>query len=408
MKNRRLIVLCLAVACSLASQSHKFVSADRTSPQPAPVVIPFEMVTRHIMIKVKINNSGPLWFILDTGDKVAIVDLARAKTLGLNLRGEVRVGGAGAGVLTGSTVRDASLSVVGLEGSAQPVVLAIPLDGLAPMFGHEIDGIIGGDFIKQFVVEIDYQARALRLHDKDKFTYSGTGEVVPMHLNPMGHPVIDAEITVTGRPATKGKFVIDIGSGGALALHRPFVEQEHLALPDQKTIRAIGGGGAGGKVTGRVGRIAELRIGKFQIDNTPTLFSEDKSGAFASSAMQGNIGGQILSKFKVFLDYVRDRIILEPNASLKDLIAPVTSGLSLIAEGPDYKTFRVDELLEDSPAVEAALQVGDFILAVDGRPAPELTISMLNEIFERPGSHKLSVRRGDKTLQITLASRRLI
>jgi hypothetical protein len=285
--------------------------------------------------------------------------------------------------------------------------MALPLDRLQPRFGHDIDGIIGGDFIKQFVVEIDYPAHVLRFHDKDRFAYTGSGESIPMRLNSGGHPIIDADVTVTGRPAIKGKFVIDIGSGGALALHAPFVAQEHLPLADQKTIREIGGGGTGGKVIGRMGSIAELRIGKFQIADTPTLFSEDKGGAFASRELQGNIGGQILTKFKVFLDYARDRIILEPNASLKDLIAPASSGLRLIAEGADYKTFRVEELLEDSPAVEAGLQMGDLVLAVDGHAASELTLSTLHETFEKPGSHKLTVRRAEQTLQITLTPRRL-
>lgn len=408
MNFRRLFTLILILSCSIAGTAHSFVVVAQKASQRSTVVIPFEMITRHILIKVRINNSAPLSFILDTGDKVAIIDLARAKSLGLNLQGEVHVGGAGPGVLTGSTVRDASLNVVGLEGNAQPVALALPLDRLQPRFGHDIDGIIGGDFIKEFVVEIDYPAHVLRFHDKEKFTYAGPGESIPMRLNSGGHPIIDADITVTGRPAIKGKFVIDIGSGGSLALHTPFVAQEHLPSPDLKTIRPIGGGGTGGKVTGRIGRIAELRIGKFQIADTPTLFSEDKAGAFAGRELQGNIGAQILSKFKVFLDYARDRIILEPNATLKDLITPATSGLGLIAEGADYKTIRVDELLEDSPATEAGLQKGDVILAVDGHAASELTLSSLHQTFEKPGSHKLTVRRGDQTLQITLTSRRMI
>src|SRR5258708_2762630 len=282
MNKRRLIALLLIMVGGVGGGLYQFTTAAQKSPQPSPAVIPFEMVTRHIVIRVKINNSAPLWFILDTGDKVAIVDLARANLLGLNLQGEVHVGGAGPGVLTGSTVRDASVSVVGLEGNTQTVVMAIPLDRLQPRLGHDIDGIIGGDFIKQFVVEIDYPAHLLRFHDKDRFTYTGPGESIPMRLNSGGHPIIDAEITVTGQPAIKGKFVIDIWSGGALALHAPFVAQEHLPLADQKTIRAIGGGGTGGQTTGRMGRIAELRIGKFQIADTPTLFSEDKSGAFAN------------------------------------------------------------------------------------------------------------------------------
>lgn len=410
MIRRRLITLLLVLVCGAAGASPRIVPAAQKAADPAPVVIPFELVTRHILIRVQINNSGPLWFIFDTGDKVAIVDLGRAKSLGLTLQREVNVGGAGAGTLKGSTVRDASLTVIGVEGNPQPVMLAIPLDGLEPRFGHDIDGIIGADFIKQFVVEIDYPARVLRLHDRNKFVYSGSGEILPLTFVHGGHPIIDAEMTVTGRPAVKGRFVLDFGSGASLALHRPFVEQQNLPAPSQKTIRAIGAGGAGGKITGRSGRVAELKIGKFQIANPLTLFSEDKSGAFASSEIQGNIGAMILSKFKALLDYGRNRIILEPNASLKDPIAPASSGLKFVAEGSDYRTFRVDELLEDSPATvtEAGLQKDDVVLAVDGHPAAVLTLSSLHETLEKPAPHKLSVRRGGQTLQITLTPRRLI
>lgn len=408
MNRRRLITLFLILICGVAEFSRHIVPASQKAADPAPVVIPFELLTRHILIKVRINNSDPLWFIFDTGDEDAIVDLKRARSLGLKLQGEVNIGGAGPGSLRGSYVRDASLNVVGLEGNPQPVVLALPLDDLRPRFGHDIDGIIGADFIKQFVVEVDYSARVLRLHNKDRFAYSGSGEIIPIHLNSAGHPSIPAEITVAGRPAIKGEFVIDSGSGAALALHRPFVEQEHLLGQAQKTIRLLGGGGAGGKITGRVGRIAELRIGKFQIDNPPTLFSEDKGGAFASSEFDGNIGGQILSKFTVFLDYGRGRIILEANASFKDLISPASSGLKVVADGSDYKTFRVEEMLEESPATEAGLQPNDVILAVDGRPAAQLTLTTLNETLEKPIPHKLSVRRRGQALQITLTPRRLI
>ena len=408
MSRRRLIPFVAVLVCGVTSLLPETVSAVQRVAEPAPVVIPFELVTRHILIKVRINNSDPLWFIFDTGDKVAIVDLERAKSLGLNLQGEINVGGAGPGTLRGSYVRDASLSVVGLEGNKQPVVLALPLQGMQSKFGHDIDGIIGGDFIKQFVVEVDYPARVLRLRDKDKFVYSGSGEIIPMNLNSGGHPVISAEVTLTGRPAMKGKFLVDLGSGASLALHSPFVEQQQLLESPQKTIKALGGGGAGGRVSGRSGRIAELRIGKFQIENPLTLFSQDKAGAFASSESQGNIGQMIVSKFTVLLDYGRDRIILEPNSSLKDPIVPAMSGLRLIAEGSDYKTFRVEELIEDSPSTEAGIQKDDIIQTVDQLRASEMTLSTLIETLNKPVPHKLSVSRAGKTLQITLTPRRII
>jgi C-terminal processing protease CtpA/Prc len=151
-----------------------------------------------------------------------------------------------------------------------------------------------------------------------------------------------------------------------------------------------------------------LKIGRFEIDSPLTLFSEDRTGAFASSEIQGNIGALILSKFKVLLDYGRQRITMEPNASLKDPIAAASSGLRFIAEGSDYKSFRIEEFLEDSPAAEAGFQKDDVVVSVDGRPAAELTLSLLHETLETPVPHKISVRRGAQTLQITVTPRRLI
>lgn len=406
MIGRKPITLALVLAFCAAVGSPQIVPSTQKASDP--VVIPFELVTRHIMIRARINNSGPLWFIFDTGDKVAIVDMERAKSLGLSLQGEVNVGGAGAGTVKGATVRDASLAVIGVETNLQPVVLAIPLNGLEPRFGHDIDGIIGADFIKQFVVEIDYPARVLRLHDKDNFSYSGSGEILPLTFVHGGHPIIEAEVAVAGRPPIKGRFVLDFGSGASLALHTPFVNEQNLPEPSQKTLRAMGGGGVGGQVTGRRGRVSELRFGKFRVDNPLTLFSQDKSGAFANSEIQGNIGAMILSKFKALLDYGRRRIILEPNGNFNDPIVPFSNGLTLIAEGPDYRKFRISEVLEESPATEAGLQKDDLITVVDGRPALELTLTSLLELLERPLPHKLSILRGGQTVHITLIPRKLI
>src|SRR6185369_11589914 len=174
---------------------------------PTPVTIPFELVSRHIMVKVKINNSRPLSFVFDTGDKVGIVDSEVAKELNLSLEGQVRVGGAGADTLPGSFVKGANWSLPDLEGFSQPVTMSLPLGKMAARFGHDFDGIIGSDFIKQYVVEVDYQNRVLKLYDKQNFSYSGAGESIPIQLNQQGHPIIEGEVTPLNGEPIKGKFV---------------------------------------------------------------------------------------------------------------------------------------------------------------------------------------------------------
>jgi len=406
MKRRTLLTvafLSLLVSASLC--------VAQTPAQPAttnPVTIPFELVSRHIIVKVRINNSRPLSFVFDTGDKVGIVDTEVAKELGLKLEGQVRIGGAGADTLPGSFVKEATWSLPGLEGFSQPVSLAIPLGRMAARFGQDMDGIFGSDFIKQYVVEVDYQNRVLKLHDKDKFAYSGVGESIPIQLNQFGYPLLDGEVLPAKGDAIKGKFVLDLGSSGSLVLMSPVVTQYNLLGDGMKTIKAIGVGGAGGQSNGQIGRVRSLQLGKFTIPNPLTLFSEDKAGAMASNQLVGNIGQLIAGKFKLFLDYNHTRIILEPNSTFTQPMERASAGMVLTTEGKDYMTVRVTDVLENSPAAEAGIQKDDIVLSIDGRPAAELKATRIAEMFERPATFRLTIRRGEQTLQVPLTPRKLI
>jgi hypothetical protein len=377
-------------------------------PAATPVTIPFELVARHIVVKAAINNSRPLSFVLDTGANSAIVRLPVAKELGLTLYGSVNGGGAGAGRQAGQRVKGATWSLAGLEGFSQPMTLALPLPMLPRAFGQDIDGIIGGEFIKEFVLGLDYQARTITLYDRGTFRYDGKGETLPLELNSAGHTVVKATVTPLGGQPIEQRFHLDTGSGGTLILHSPFVNEHKLPGPGSTTIRAIGMAGAGGESFGRVGRVALLQIGSFALSNPITVFSQDTGGSFADSSMAGNIGFGIASRFRMILDYGRHRIILEPSAAFAEPFGRALSGLALVAEGADYRTFRVRDVLEDSPASEAEIKVGDIIASVDGVAAAKLTLTALNETLENPAPHELTIRRADDTIKVTLTPRKLI
>jgi predicted aspartyl protease len=376
--------------------------------RPAPVIIPFELATRHIIVKVSINKSRPLSFILDTGASAAIVRLDVAKELGLSLTGSVTVRGAGPGSQAGQLVSNATWSLVGLDRVSQPVRMALPLSALPPAMGRDIDGIIGGQFISPFVVELDYQQRTMTLHERETFTYRGTGETLPLELDPNGHPVITATVTPVGGAPLERRFLLDTGAGGALALYSPFVEEQKLLGPQLNTIPIIGAAGAGGRTSGRLGRVASLQIGSFRIQNPITMFSQDTAGAFANPALAGNIGAQIANRFRVFLDYGRKQLILEPSPIFDQPFDRAFSGFAVRAEGPDYRTFRVHEVLEDSPATAAGVKVDDVITAIDEMPASSLRLSAIHELFEKPVSYRLTIRRGKSSITVTLTPAKLI
>ena len=84
------------------------------------------------------------------------------------------------------------------------------------------------------------------------------------------------------------------------------------------------------------------------------------------------------------------------------------TGFALTTEGKNHATVRITDVLENSPASEAGLQVDDIILSVDGAAASELRVSRMVEMFDRPNSFKLMVKRGEKTFPVTLVTRKLI
>jgi hypothetical protein len=391
--------------------SHFMISQADPPSLPAnfsQITIPFELVNEHISIKAQVNDSRALEFMLDTGDKFAIVDLDLAKELGVKLGGDIDAHGMGTQVTKGAFVKGASFRLSGFTGFSQPVTLAFPMRNLAPRLGHDLDGVIGSEFIKYFVLELDYQKRTITLHNRDTFSYSGSGESVPIHLSSMGHPVLQAAVTPVGGDPIDADFVLDVGASGALQLNSTFVADHHLPGPNVQTIREIGTVGAGGETQGRIGHVAAFRIGKYTLRNPATVFSSDKSGAAAASDVQGNIGEEILERFKLFFDYSHDRIIFEPNAAFADGFDRAFSGLHIEAEGKDYKIFRIKEVLENAPGSEAGLQRNDVITAVDGRPASDLNYSAVLEMFRRPATLKLTIERAGQTLSITLTPRKLI
>jgi S1-C subfamily serine protease len=80
----------------------------------------------------------------------------------------------------------------------------------------------------------------------------------------------------------------------------------------------------------------------------------------------------------------------------------------LTTEGKDYSTVRVMDVLENSPAAQAGIQKDDILVSVDGKPAAELKATKIAELFEKPSTYKLTIRRGEQTLQVPLTPKRMI
>jgi hypothetical protein len=334
-----------------------------------------------------------------------VIDLAVAKALGLKLGAPVDAGGGGKKAVMGNMLSDSPFSLVGLKDFSQPLFLALPMDDLAKISGHEWAGILGTDFISEFVVQIDYLSKTITLHNKMTYQYRGKGQSFPVTFNAAGWPVIQAAVIDGERPAIEGKFVLDIGNNGALLLNRPFVESEHFLRPDRHTVPLLEGRALGGGFDASLGRITGLRIGRFLIKNPVTVFSRAADGPFAATESQGNIGAMILEKFEIILDYAKSRVILEPNSQFAEPIQYDRSGLSLVSFGEGYKDFKIDAVAENSPASEVGLLPGDLLVEVNGSPASAFSLSDIRQTLKEANQCDLTVRRGSERRSVKLKLR---
>jgi Aspartyl protease/PDZ domain len=370
------------------------------------VGIPFDFEDNSIFLRVRVNGSRPLRFIFDTGAGLTILNARTAKELGLKASGTTLKGSAVGGQVSGDVFRGVTLSVPGATVSDQ-MVGAVSFDSV-PCEMRSVEGIIGYDFIKEFVVEIDYSRRVINLYDPQTFVYKGAGELVPLKIRRT--PFVNAELLIDGRAPVEGRFEIDTGSDSAVSLNSPFVKKNQLLSAVRPVVETAEDEELGGKSKSFVGRIRGFRLGKFVLEDPVVMLSEDTEGAMASSADAGPIGNEVFKRFKLTLDYSRSRMYLEPNEMFGNPFEYDLTGFDLSQEGEGCKVYKVGRVLKGGAGAEAGLQEGDLLLAVDGHGVEQLKSSAdLSPIFAREGSeHTLTVRRGEQVFQLKLKLRRVI
>lgn len=371
--------------------------------------VPFELYGGHIYLRVRVNNSEPRPFLLDSGAQIAHIRTELAQTAGLKLGFSLGVTGTGTGRIKANFVKGVTYNVSGAEFTDEHSIALPTAEFFQPLensFGREFDGVLGYNFLNRFVVEIDYANQTINLYDPANYRYTGSGEVISIRINDK-KPYITATLTPMEGSPIQSNLHVDLGFGGGLSFNANFVAENNLIQSARKTIESFSRG-AGGETATRVGRVKSLQFGRFTLSNPTASFSLVQ-GRGVRSDSSGRIGGQVWRRFKVILDYSRKQMILEPNANFSQPYEADMSGISLTTEKPDFNVFTVYKLLPGSPAAEAGVREQDIILSVDGKPASELTLEQIREMFKQEGKeHLLRVKRGNETLQIRVKQRRLI
>ncbi|SRR6266403_166998 len=362
--------------------------------------IPFQLSSNFVLVQLRVNNSRPLWFLFSTAS-TSVIDTRIAKELGLPVQGKEDLGGIEAGLIHGI-----SLALPGVTALNQTVAV-LPLEFLSSWMGQPVAGLIGYDFISQFVIEVDYATSKMNVYASASYRYSGSGDVIQIKFIDKS-PFIAVKVAMEGREAVEGTFEFATESSGVLVVQRSFAEA-HQLLNSTKSFRLGNVGGDEGSMSRTLqGRVRNIQVGRFVINNPIVSFSRAEAGKVATGG-DGQIGGEVLRRFRLILDYSRQLIVLEPNKHLAQPVEADMSGFELVAEGADLKTLTINEVLANSPAAEAGLQEEDELIAINRRPVTEFSLEQIRQMLKQEGKeYFLKLKRGSQTLQVRLKMRRLI
>jgi hypothetical protein len=405
MKPRFILVLAAIAAASIG-----LVAATRAQPGPVTytaagdsVEIPFILKTNHILVRGTVNDSDSLWFVLDTGAGSHVINRSTADRLQLAVTGGVHAQGSGGRVEAGQA-HDVTFHLAGLDLTA-PLVAAIPLDHVGLQIGQDCDGIVGFPLFDDAIVTIDYDRSKLVIRRPEGFRSTAPSLKLTFIQN---HPYVEAAVALPGGKPIEGRFVLDTGSGLALVLNAGFVEKHEALASAGKTITGRLGG-VGGHAFHPMGRIDRLLLGPYALERPITVFSNPGPGRTSVDNSVGNIGGDVLQRFRVTFDYPHKRLYLEPGAQLARPFEADMTGMMVMVQAEGDHRIAVVVVQKESPAAALGIAVGDIVETVDGQPLDSRNLPDFRRRMRSENEQlRLGLRRGETRSEVTLETRRQI
>jgi predicted aspartyl protease len=363
---------------------------------------PFELRGQHVWVRGRVNAADSVWIVIDTGASSSVLDQTVARTLKLPEMGRYEVKGAGgaqaSGTVTGVTVELPGFSL------EKPYMTCIDLGALTVAAGRPMQVVLGYELFRACVVRFDYPAHMLDVWDLQHAPRDLPGVAVPLTFT-NNHPYVEGVLALPGRAPLRGRFVIDTGSGFAVALAPDVTQRESLVTTLPRMLVTIARG-VGGEITNHVARADSFVVGGLRF-NAPTLFLPDSSAGHISAAGSlGNLGGQLLERCRVTFDYSRQLVRFEPGPEFDRPYEADMLGAALV-RGAEGLTVRW--VGADTPAADAGLEIGDLVTRLDGASVATLEPGTLRKYLQVAGRVvRLEVQRSGVAREVTVTLRRLL
>ena len=401
MKSLRIFIALLAgtllgPVSGVRGQGFRLPPSDQHSPK-----IRFELVNNLMVVPLEVNGAQ-LSFILDSGvGKPILFNLADKDSIELKNVRKLTIQGLGTGEpiealsSVGNTFRLASL----VNHSQQVFVVLDKELNFSTSLGIPVHGIIGYDLFRDFVVEINYGRKYLRFHDPKTYkARRGKGEqTLPLGVD-RSRAFLEGSVVVSDGAEVPVRLLMDTGSSDAIWL---FPDAEEGLIVPEKHYEDFLGKGLNGIIYGKRTKIRQLRIGDFVLSDAKAAFPDMESfrGMEEMDERDGSLGGELLKRFNMVVNYPAGEITLSKNSHFKDPFLFNRAGIELEHAGMRLISQRITDTR--GVVMESDDPFGNVQILLEGQTrlslVPEIVVSAI-----RAGSpaHEVGLREGDVILAV--------
>lgn len=301
------IALVATLAFATAAQSQ-----PRTGSGAASRSIPFDF-TRHA-IGLNVSVKGKLLYVLlDTGVDPSVIDLGRAKALGLPM--QAGLGGEASGEGGGSShVFPATIKALAIDGKAWGDVDALAMDmvGLSKQYGKTLDGILGYSFLVDKTVVIDYPASTVTFYKGSHPVAAEMKQCKLHYATPLVFAGADDRIPVLPDfrfGEVKAKVSLDTGSNRGVSLFPAGLELQGVHAALVHTGKAEGAGARGGFTSDKGLLNLTMGVGDFAL---PAGREVNQLPRQSKPGIAANLGNPIFADMhvKLVIDYAAKKLAL--------------------------------------------------------------------------------------------------
>ena len=298
-------------------------------------------------------------FLLDTGSSHTVFDTSFKHELG-----EVKI--VKKGLTSGSPILaeffnapEALLGPLNLKESGE--IACIDLNMFSSVLGKKVSGIIGLNFLRKYVVQIDFDKGILSFLQPMEEQHPDWGIELAIKYDPLGWPRITGYIL----DDIEVDFVIDTGANSTGGLDSEIFKHT-LSKKELKTSEILFAT-ASGVIRKREMRIKNLSI--VSLNYADIIFDE---------ANMSHLGLSFLSRHIVTFDFPNSRMYLKKGKGFKKNDETDMSGLHLLRISSQTVVYSVDE---GSPAQKAGIRGNDIILKVGDKDANMYDILELRRLL---------------------------